>query len=356
MWEVKLADGFTVSALGLGCSSMSHGYGPGDRDDEESARVLHRAVELGITLFDTADVYGPFRNEELLGRCLEPYADRVQIATKCGLVAQPDGKLTRNGRPEHLRAACEASLRRLRTEAIGLYQLHRIDPDVPVAETWGALGELVTEGKVRDLGVSHATTAELAEMHRTFRLSTVQYELSVWAQQNKRDVLPWCRANGVGFLAFAPIGRGYLSGKVSPGSLYAGDSRNRDPRFELESMRANEAILAGLRQVCARYQGATPSQVAIAWALAQGPDVVPIPGTRRLRWLEENAAAAELTLTEDDLRLLDALPAARGEMRWDGVRAGGADAGPGPTAGPAADGPGSPEGGPSPDVGSRTQD
>ncbi|AVZ73115.1 aldo/keto reductase [Streptomyces lunaelactis] len=326
MWEIKLADGFTVSALGLGCSSMSHGYGPGDRDDEESAKVLHRAVDLGITLFDTADVYGPFTNEELLGRTLEPYRDRIRFATKCGLIARPDGNLTRNGRPEHLRAACEASLRRLRTDAIDLYQLHRIDPDVPLAETWGALGELVTEGKVRALGISHATTAELDLVHRVFPLTTAQYELSVWAPENGAEVLPWCRAHGVGFLAFAPIGRGFLSGKVSHDSLYTGDSRNRDPRFDLDAMQANEVILAGLRDVCARHGGAvTPSQVAIAWVLAQGPDVVPIPGTRRLRWLEENAAAAELRLTEEDMQQLDRLPSAIGEMRWDAVRPDGAD-------------------------------
>ncbi|MER7109315.1 aldo/keto reductase [Streptomyces sp. NPDC000229] len=326
MWETKLADGFSVSALGLGCSSMSHGYGPDSRDDEESARVLHRAVELGISLFDTADVYGPFTNEELLGRTLAPYRDEVRIATKCGLVARPDGTFSRNGRPEHLRAACERSLRRLGGEAIDLYQLHRIDPEVPLAETWGTLGELVTEGKVRALGISHATRDELDTMHRIFPLTTVQYELSVWAPQNKREILPWCRENGVGFLAFAPIGRGYLSGKVSHDSLYAGDSRTRDPRFRAEAMRANEAILAGLREVCSRHEGATPSQVAIAWVLAQGPEVVPIPGTRRMHWLEENVAATALRLTEEDVRQLDQLPVATGEMRWDAVRPEGADA------------------------------
>ncbi|MGW4377198.1 aldo/keto reductase [Streptomyces albidoflavus] len=324
MWETKLAEGFFVSALGLGCSSMSHGYGPESRDDEESARVLHRAVELGITLFDTADVYGPFTNEELLGRTLAPYGDAVRIATKCGLIALPDGKLTRNGRPEHLRAACEASLRRLGGEAIDLYQLHRIDPDVPAAETWGALGELVTEGKVRALGVSHATRDELDLLHRVFPLTTVQYELSVWATRSRDEILPWCHENGVGFLAFAPIGRGYLSGKIDAASLYAGDSRRRDPRFRAEAVRANGAILAGLREVGERH-GATPSQVAIAWVLAQGPEVVPIPGTRRRHWLEENVAAATLQLTEDDLHQLDHLPTATGEMRWDSVRTDGAD-------------------------------
>ncbi|WP_164414825.1 aldo/keto reductase [Streptomyces salinarius] len=325
MWETKLTDDFSVSALGLGCSSMSHGYGPGDRDDKESAGVLHRAVELGINLFDTADVYGPFANEELLGRTLEPYRGQVRIATKCGLVTRPDGRFARDGRPEHLRAACEASLRRLRTEAIDLYQLHRVDPEVPLAETWGALGELVTEGKVRTLGISHATKDELDQIHAVFPLTTVQYELSVWAPQARREILPWCRANGVGFLAFAPIGRGFLSGRLSHDHLFPGDSRTRDPRFHSDAMRANEAIVEGVRAVCARHEGSTPSQVAIAWVLAQGSDVVPIPGTRHLHWLEENVAATGLRLTDRDLAELDGLPTASGEMRWDSVRADGAD-------------------------------
>ncbi|PBC83938.1 Predicted oxidoreductase [Streptomyces sp. 2224.1] len=321
MWETKLADGFSVSALGLGCSSMSYGYGSGQRDDEESTRVIHRSLDLGVNLFDTADVYGPFTNEELLGRALEHHGHEANIATKCGLIAQPDGRFVRDGRPEHLRRACEASLRRLRTDTIDLYQLHRVDPAVPLAETWGALGELVTEGKVRALGISHATCEELDQIHAIFPITTVQYELSVWAPQSKRDILPWCRRNGVGFLAFAPIGRGFLTGKVSHERLHTGDSRVRDPRFRAEAMRSNGVILDGLREVAARHDGATASQVAIAWVLAQGPGVVPIPGTRHLRWLEENVAAAELRLTDADLSRLESLPATVGEMCWDSVRA-----------------------------------
>lgn len=325
MWETQLSDGFSVGALGLGCSSMSYGYGSGRRDDDESVRVIHRALDLGVDLFDTADVYGPFTNEELIGRALEHRRSEANIATKCGMIARADGRFVRDGRPEHLRKACEASLRRLRTDTIDLYQLHRVDPAVPLVETWGCLGELVTEGKVRALGISHATCEELAEIHAVFPITTVQYELSVWAPQHKREILPWCRRNGVGFLAFAPIGRGYLSGRISHEQLHTGDSRVRDPRFEAAAMRANENILEGLREVGARHGGATPSQVAIAWALAQGPGVVPIPGTRHLRWLEENVAAAGLRLTEEDLRRLDSLPPAMGEMRWDSVRPDGAD-------------------------------
>ncbi|MFB7632014.1 aldo/keto reductase [Streptomyces sp. NPDC056149] len=332
MWEIKLADGFSVSALGLGCSSMSYGYETGPRDDDESVRVIHRALDLGVTLFDTADVYGPFTNEELIGRALHGRRDRAVVATKCGMITRPDGRFLRDGRPEHLRRACDASLRRLRTDTIDLYQLHRVDPAVPLAETWGALGELVTAGKVRALGISHATRAELDEIHAVFPLTTVQYELSVWAPGSKREILPWCRRNGVGFLAFAPIGRGFLSGRVSPERLDAGDSRVRDPRFEAGAMRANEAILDGLREIAARHDGATPSQVAIAWALAQGPDVVPIPGTRHLRWLEENVAAAQLRLTAEELRRLDTLPTAVGEMHWDRLREDRADAADAPDA------------------------
>lgn len=316
MWETLLAKDFRVSALGLGCSSMSHGYNPGERDDEESVEVVRRAVDLGVSLFDTADVYGPYTNEELVGRALRPCAGKTVVATKCGLVAGPDGTLRRNGRPDFLRRACEGSLRRLGREVIDLYQLHRVDPAVPLEETWGALGELVTEGKVRALGISHATVEELARVHAVFPLTAVQYELSVWSTANLDSVLPWCRANGVGFLAFAPLGRGYLSGQVDQASLVEADSRRRDPRFAPDALRVNHAIVQGLRVIAERH-GATPSQIAVAWVLAQGPDVVPIPGTRRLRWLEENVAATEIELTEQDFKDIAELPAAKGEMSWD---------------------------------------
>lgn len=316
MRETFLGEDLRVSALGLGCSSMSHGYNPADRDDEESLKVVRRAVDLGITLFDTADVYGPYTNELLLGRALQDLGDKAQVATKCGLTAAPDGTLSRNGRPEYLRKACEGSLQRLGRDTIDLYQLHRVDPAVPLEETWGALGELVTEGKVRNLGVSHATVDELARAQAVFPITTVQYELSVWATENLATVLPWCRANGVGFLAFAPLGRGYLSGTLDKPVLSPGDSRSRDPRFAPDAFRANRAIVEVLRAIADRH-GATPSQVAIAWVMAQGPDVVPIPGTRRLRWLEENVRATELTLTDEDFTDLAQLPTTTGEMKWD---------------------------------------
>lgn len=316
MRRTTLTGDLSVSAIGLGCSSMSHGYSPVGRDDAESVRVIYRALELGITLFDTADAYGPFRNEELLGKALAPYRQQALIATKCGLVAAPDGTFSRNGRPEYLRAACEGSLRRLRVEAIDLYQLHRVDPAVPIEETWGALAELVAEGKVRALGISHATSEELDRVHGVFPISAVQYELSVWATRSRDEVLPWCRKNRVGFLAFAPVGRGYLSGRVDPTKLDPEDSRYRDPRFRASATGTNRAIVEGLRAVGRRH-AATPAQVAIAWTLAQGGDIVPIPGTRHRHWLDENAAAVDLQLTDADLREINELPAPAGEMSWD---------------------------------------
>ncbi|MFI9841264.1 aldo/keto reductase [Nonomuraea sp. NPDC051941] len=321
MQKISLATNLKVSSLGLGCSSMSHGYGPRQRDEETSKKVLLRAVELGIDLFDTADVYGPWSNEELIGETLRDHRDEVLIATKCGLVPGPDGKFSRNGRPEYLRAACEGSLRRLRTDVIDLYQLHRVDPEVPIEETWGALAELVTEGKVRALGISHATVEELALVHQVFPIAAVQYELSVWAKHNRDDILPWCRENGVGFLAFAPIGRGYLTGRLTNSALDRHDSRSGDPRFSAIAMAANHDIVAGLTAVAARHD-ATPAQVAIAWTLAQGDDIVPIPGTKTRRWLEENVAATQLRLTERDMREIEELPASVGHMSWDRARIG----------------------------------
>nr|WP_017609318.1 aldo/keto reductase [Nocardiopsis xinjiangensis] len=300
---------------------MSHGYGEDDRDPEESVRVIHRALDLGINLFDSADVYGPFSNELLLGRALGSCPGKGQVATKCGLIAREDGTFRRDGRPEHLRRACEGSLRRLGTEVIDLYQLHRVDPEVPLAETWGALGELVQEGKVRGLGISHATREEIERVHAIHPITAIQYELSVWERRSRDALLPWCERNGVGFLAFAPLGRGFLSGRVNEGDLIEGDSRRRDPRFEEPAMRVNRAIVHGLEKVAERH-GATPAQVAVAWVLAQSDSVVPIPGTRRMRWLEENHGAVRLTLTANDLKDLEGLPDAEGEMRWDEERAG----------------------------------
>ncbi|WP_328450151.1 MULTISPECIES: aldo/keto reductase [unclassified Amycolatopsis] len=318
MRHTRLTETLSVGEIGLGCSSMSYGYGPARtaRDHAESARVLRHAVDLGVTVFDTADVYGPFTNEQLLGEVLAPVRADTTIATKVGLVLRPDGTLERNGRPEYLREACEGSLKRLGVDAIGLYQLHRVDPDVPLTESWGALAELVTEGKVRGLGISHATVEELEQIHALFPIAAVQYELSVWERRNLEEILPWTWKNDVGFLACCPIGRGYLSGRVAVDELVDGDSRRRDPRFEAAALTDNQRIVDGLHRVAARH-GATPAQVAIAWLTTHGDNVVPIPGTRRLRWLEENVGAAGIRLDAEDLRDIDTLPVATGEKRWD---------------------------------------
>ncbi len=319
MRKKRLASDLTVSAIGLGCASMSHGYGPQNRDDVESTRVIHAALDAGITLFDTADVYGPHTNEELLGLALTGVRGGVLITTKCGLVPEPGGRFSRNARPDHLHRACEASLRRLRTDVIDLYQLHRVDPEVPLEETWGALSDLVAQGKVRGLGISHATLDELRTIHALHPLTAVQYELSVWATRHCADVLPWCIKQGVGYLAFAPLGRGYLSGRLDLSALVPGDSRHRDPRFGALAHRVNQKIVAGLEAVAARH-GATAAQVAIAWTLRQGEGVVPIPGTRHLSWLRENTAAVDLHLTDADLAEIAELPPAVGDMDWDGAR------------------------------------
>lgn len=301
--------------IGLGCMSMSHAYTPAERDDEESVRVIRRAIDLGVTLFDTADVYGPSSNEQLLGRAVRGRRDEVEIATKVGLVTRPDGTLARNGRPDHVRMACTASLRRLGTEVIDLYQLHRVDPAVPIEETWGAMAELVRQGTVRALGISHATVTELDRAHAVFPVTAVQYELSIWANYTREDVLPWCTRENVAFIAFSPIGRGYLSGGLGTARFGPDDSRSRDPRFTPAALADNEAIVRGVRAEADRL-GATPAQVALAWVLAQGACVQAIPGTKKLRYLEENVAAARLVLDDAALARLDALPAPTGHRRW----------------------------------------
>jgi aryl-alcohol dehydrogenase-like predicted oxidoreductase len=299
---------FTVGAVGLGCMGMSTAYGPEERDDEASVAVIHRAIDLGVTLIDTADAYGPFTNEELVGRALAGRRDAVTLATKCGLVWTGE-KMDRDGRPEHVREACDASLRRLGTDVIDLYQLHRVDEKVPLADTWGAMAELVTAGKARAIGMSEADVGQLTEAHAVHPVASVQSELSLWTRDPLDSVVPWCAANGAGFLPFAPLGRGFLTGTLpASGGFDERDMRSRLPRFTPEALAANQRIVEVVRTVAERH-GAAPAQVAIAWTLAQGEHVVPIPGTKKLRYLEENAAAANLRLTADDLAELAAVPA-----------------------------------------------
>ncbi|MCW2607433.1 MAG: aldo/keto reductase [Frankiales bacterium] len=302
--------GLQVGAVGLGCMGMSWAYGADQRDDDVSVQVLRRALDLGVTLIDTADVYGPFTNEELVGRGLQGRRDEAVLATKAGLVVR-DGRPAPDGRPEHVAAAIDASLQRLGVEHVDLWQLHRVDPAVPVEETWGAMAQAVQAGKVRHLGMSEVGVAQLERAQAVHPVATVQSELSLWTRDPLAEVLPWCAAHGVGFLPFSPLGRGFLTGAVTPGSFGADDFRARNPRFTDEAMTANQALVDAVRAVADRV-GATTAQVALAWVLAQGETVVPIPGTKKLPYLEQNAGAADVVLSPADLAELDALPATAG--------------------------------------------
>jgi len=304
--------GPSVGAVGLGCMPMNWGYG-GETSESEAFRAIHRAIDLGVTLLDTADVYGPYANEDLVGRALEGRRDEVVLATKVGLVVGPSGgyPLANDGRPEHVRSAIDASLRRLRTDVIDLYQLHRIDPAVPLEETWGAMVGSVQAGKVRALGLSEPNIEELERARAIHPVASVQSELSLWTRDHLADVVPWCAANGVAFIPFAPLGRGFLTGAITAASFDDDDFRAKNSRFSQESIDANLTIVERIRAVADRHD-ATPAQIAIAWTLAQGPHVIPIPGTRRMRFVEENAAAADIRLTDQDLSELAALPEAAG--------------------------------------------
>ena len=300
-----------VSAIGLGCMPMSWAYNVAEADPAEVEATLHRAVELGITLLDTADVYGPFTNEEIIREYVvrAGLRDRVVIATKAGLVPIDATTYGRNGTPEHIHAACDASLSRLGVDTIDLYQLHRVDPEVPIEETWGAMAELVAAGKVRYLGLSEASVEEILAADAVHPVSSVQSELSLWTEENVvNGVLALTEERGIGFLAYCPLGRGFLTGALTADTIGEGDYRSANPRFTAEAMAANGAIVDGVRAIAERRR-VTPAQVALAWVLAQGDHVVPIPGTKRRRWLEENAAAADLVLEPEDLADIAALPA-----------------------------------------------
>ncbi|MFF7278936.1 aldo/keto reductase [Streptomyces griseorubiginosus] len=325
------AAALAVGAVGLGCMPMSWGYSGSRQRGDESVRAVHRALDLGSTLLDTADMYGPFTNELLLGRVLKERRADAFVSTKVGLLVG-EQHIVANGRPGYVRRACDASLRRLQTDVIDLYQLHREDPEVPVEETWGAMAELVQAGKVRSLGLCamgarggrrsgtrlhDATVRQLRRVQQVFPVSAVEAELSVWSREALETLLPWCAARGIGFLAAMPLGNGYLTGTLTPGEGFEPDDvRARHPRFTAEMMAANQPIVSGLRRVAARHgESVTPAQVALAWVLAQAPHVVPIPGAKRERWVTENAAAAALRLTAQDLTELAELPAALGS--WD---------------------------------------
>jgi aryl-alcohol dehydrogenase-like predicted oxidoreductase len=300
-----------VGAIGLGCMGMTFAYDSAQRDEAGSIAVIHRALELGVTLLDTADAYGPSTNEELVGKALRGHRDSAVVATKCGIVHSPDFNHGRAASPDYVRSACDASLRRLGIETIDLYQLHRVDPETPIEETWSAFAGLVEAGKVRAIGLSEVTLAELRRCHAIHPVASVQSELSLWTRDWADDVLPFCRDSGIAFLPFSPLGRGFLTGALAARTFAEDDFRSRLPRFSAESMAANQALVDRVGTLAAAYD-ATPAQVALAWLLAQGDQVIPIPGTKRVSRLEENAAAADLVLSDDDLALLDALPAPTG--------------------------------------------
>ncbi|MFD7568719.1 aldo/keto reductase [Streptomyces tendae] len=322
------ATALAVGAVGLGCMPMSWAYTASRQRGDESLRAVHRALDLGSCLLDTADMYGPFTNELLLGRVLKERRSDAFVSTKVGLLVG-EQHIVANGRPGYVRRACDASLRRLQTDVIDLYQLHRADPEIPVEETWGAMAELVRAGKVRALGLCavgarsarrpgarlhDATIRQLERVQQVFPVSAVEAELSVWSPEALRALLPWCASRGVGFLAAMPLGNGYLTGTLTPGQGFEPeDLRARHPRFTAEMMAANQPIVAALRRVAARHgDGVTAAQVALAWVLAQGRHVVPVPGTKQERWVTQNAGAAGLRLAERDLAELRVLPPAQG--------------------------------------------
>ncbi len=296
----------TVPRLGLGCMGMSDFYGP--RDDTESLATIRRALDVGVTFLDTADMYGPYTNEELVGRAIRGRRGEVVLATKFGIVRDPNDPTKRgiNGRPEYVRQACEGSLKRLGVDHIDLYYQHRVDPDTPIEDTVGAMAELVRAGKVRHIGLSEAGAGTLRRAHAVHPVTALQSEYSLWSRDVEDEVLPTCRELGIGLVAYSPVGRGFLTGQIKRfDDLAADDYRRHTPRFQGENFQKNLDLVAAVERV-AREKGYTGAQLALAWVIAQGDDVVPIPGTKRRTYLEENAAAAAITLTAEDLRAIDA--------------------------------------------------
>jgi aryl-alcohol dehydrogenase-like predicted oxidoreductase len=293
-----------VSALGLGCMGMSEFYGAAD--EEEAKAVIARAIELGVTFFDTADMYGPFTNERLVGEALGPHRDEMVIATKFGNVRGPNGeRLGVRGDPEYVREACEASLQRLGVDHIDLYYQHRVDPEVPIEETVGAMAELVEQGKVQHLGLSEASAGTVRRAHATHPITALQTEYSLWSRDPEEELLPTVRELGIGFVPYSPLGRGFLTGQIrSPEDLPEDDFRRHSPRFEGENFKRNLELVERVEEIAAE-KSVTPGQLALAWVLAQGDDLVPIPGTKRLSYLEENVAAAAVELSAEDLNRID---------------------------------------------------
>lgn len=318
MKKATLGDGLEVGCLGLGCMGMSAFYTGAGSDDAGSIATIHRAIDLGVTLFDTAEIYGPYRNEELLGQALAGRRDQVVIATKFGTIQhRGDGTYGLDGSPENVRLSVEGSLQRLGTDHIDLYYQHRMDPNTPIEETVGALADLIAEGKILHYGLSEAAPATIRRAHAVHPMTALQTEYSLWSRDPETEILPTLRELGIGFVPYSPLGRGFLTGTIrSLDQLDATDFRRANPRFAGENLARNSAIVEKVDLVATEV-GATPGQVALAWLLAQGDDIAPIPGTKRMTYLEENVAAASLVLTRDQLVALADIGEAVGDRYAD---------------------------------------